>query len=132
MIRTLITAVIIGSIATHFGVPTTSALGNTIATALILWYLWPALRHLPRTITRIIRALRGRRTARRRQSRAPAPGKTPSTSAQLTQINHHHHYCDHHDPQHPAPRPAPNLLGLPQRGDQQIAHDTIYDVIEHP
>jgi ABC-type nickel/cobalt efflux system permease component RcnA len=110
--RTLITAALLTAAATQLlGFSPDIALAYALVLTTTLWYLWPLLRLAARTLRRP-----------HRHPATPAP-RTPH----LTQINHHHHYG-----QLPASQPQPNhtFLALPQRSEQQIAHDAIYNTID--
>ncbi len=145
MMRALLTAGLVTAVAIHLGAPTETALGYSLITALTLWYLWPLLRRLPRTIrrTRLALARHRRPTTRQQQAQARRPAglihrltapripprnhtAAPAPRPELTQINHHHHY---YGPT-ARPEPHPTALALPFKAQQQLAHDAIYTTID--
>lgn len=135
MLRAIITAVLVTSVAVHLGVPTEDALGYSIVVVIGVWYLWPALRRVPsagRSARRILTGGRPRparaASAARPCTAGAGPAAAPVTPA-LTQINHHHHYYGD-TVLRPAGRPGHGLLGLPQRGRQQLAHDAVYTMVD--
>lgn len=115
MIRALITAIILTGVAAHFGAPLEAAAGYIFVTVFAVWFAWPALRRLRR---------RRQRTAPRSPAaRPPAHVQTPS----LTQINHYHFYGSLPAMRQAHPVVDPSQLAIPQYGEQQIAHNKIFD-----
>jgi hypothetical protein len=132
MMRALITAGIVAAGATHFGATSETALGYGLVVLAVGWYLAPVWRRLPGIARRSRQAVQRRRSSTRaRRAHRPAPRLVTPAPAQgppaLTQVNHHHHY---YDGVRSRPAHHRNLLGIPEKGRQQIAHDIVFRTID--
>ncbi|SIJ21393.1 Uncharacterised protein [Mycobacteroides abscessus subsp. abscessus] len=138
MIRALITAAIIAGIAMHFDAPAEDAVVYAVFGCLVLWYLAPVLKRLPRMVSRVLRRVRRvarwvARLFRPRKRRVVARATTTrsvsgSVPAQHITVNHNYFMLGAL-PAGWAGRPdvVPGQLGIPQFGEQQLRHNEIFD-----